>query len=449
MIDHRWLHFLPESIRIRFEGRHVLQKIIGNTGWLVFDKILRLCVGLVVGAWVARYLGPAQFGLWSYVLAFTALFGTFASLGLDSIVVRELVRSPEKSHEILGTAYGLKLAGGGFTMLLTLLVISFLRPEDPLAVWLVALSSAGFIFQSFNIIDLYYQAHIQSKYTVCAANLSFVLVTIVKIALIVNKAPLIAFACVGLSEIVLTSTFLLVTCFFSGLNLRRLSFKRNLALKLLTDSWPLIFSGLAVMIYMRIDQIMIGQMLGDVQVGIFSAAVRISEVWYFIPVSIASSVFPVIISKKGQNEGLYQQSLQTLFDVMAFLGLGASLILTFASPYVMQWLYGASYAAAAKILSIHVWSGIFVSLGVASGSWLAAENLQSFSLYRTVAGGAVNVLLNLILIPKYGIIGAAYSTLISYGVAAFCLVFFQRTGKCGFMMLLAFLPCKKFLLNRS
>ncbi|MCR4321033.1 MAG: oligosaccharide flippase family protein, partial [Candidatus Brocadiaceae bacterium] len=142
-----------------------LQNILVNTGWLFADRILRMGVGLFVGVWVARYLGPEQFGLYSYALAFVSLFGAFATLGLDGIVVRDIVRDPACKYETLGTAFVLKLIGGSLTFLLVIIAISLLRPHDRLTHWLVGITAVGMIFQAFDTIDFWFQSQVKSKYT--------------------------------------------------------------------------------------------------------------------------------------------------------------------------------------------------------------------------------------------------------------------------------------------
>lgn len=164
---------IPSFIRIRLEGRTALQKILANTGWLFVDKILRMGVGLLVGVWVARYLGPEQFGLYNYALSFVALFSAFATLGLDGIVVRDIVRDPSYKNEILGTAFILKLLGGISTLILAVGAVSLLRPHDNLTRWLVGIIAAGTIFQAFDVIDFWFQSQVQSKYTVYAKNVAF------------------------------------------------------------------------------------------------------------------------------------------------------------------------------------------------------------------------------------------------------------------------------------
>ncbi|MGO8823337.1 MAG: flippase [Desulfomonilaceae bacterium] len=423
-------------------NRPTLQKVISNTGWLFADRILRMGVGLFVGVWIARYLGPDQYGLWSYALAFTALFGAFGSLGLDNIVVRDIVKYPEEVDTLLGTAFGLKLMGGLVTLIIVLGTITLIRPQQPLLFWLVCLSASGFVFQSFNVIDFYFQAKIQSKFSVYAMNLAFLIITLVKVALLIFHAPLIAFGMAGLAEVILSTIMRIILYRFNHLSIKHWRFTTQIATGLLKNSWPLMLSSMAIMVYMRIDQIMIGQMLGDKDLGLFSAAVRISEVWYFVPIAIVSSVFPTIVMNEAKNEVLRYQRLQKLFNLMASLGVCVAVVMTVASGQIVHILFGENYAASASVLSIQTWAGVFVCLGVASSSWLTAENLQKYSFYRTLIGAVVNVSLNFVLIPNYGIKGAAVATVISYGVSVFSIGTFTEGKTLARMMFLSFIPLR-------
>jgi PST family polysaccharide transporter len=422
-----WVKYLPAFIREKLESRHGLQAIIANTGWLFADKILRIGVGLFVGVWIARYLGPEQFGLWNFALAFAALFGAFATLGLDGIVVRELVKNPERQNELLGSAFALKLIGGAITLLIALIAISLVRSGETLTLWLVGLSAAGFIFQSVNVIDFYFQAKVQSRYTVYAANGAFVLMTLVKIALLLTSAPLIAFAWAGLGEIALTAIFLLVAYRVNHHNMREWRYDGRVVRELLKESWPLLLAGLAVMFYMRVDMVMLQQMAGDREVGIYAAATRLSEVWYFLPGVIVASVSPSIIRCRGTEPDLYISRLRRLYFLMAWLAIGVSLPLSLLSGWIISILYGVEFKEAAPVLAIHLWASIAVFLGVASSQYLLVEQLQKISFYRTLIGLVCNIALNLLLIPRMGAMGAAIATVISYFVATFSLMFFKAT----------------------
>ncbi|MDW8116784.1 MAG: flippase [Geminocystis sp.] len=438
---HRLINKMP-VIGNFVRERPTLQRIIDNIGWLTFDRVFRLGVGLFVMGWVARYLGPEQFGIWNYAIAFTSLFSAFATLGLDGIVVRELVNHPEKTEELLGTAFILRLIGGFIAFILSIGGAFLLGNTDTLTLSLIALSAGGFVFQAFMVIDYYNQAKIMSKYTVWAQNGAFLIMSVVKVILLIVKAPLLAFALAGLAEIILGSVFL--TFFFFGsysFSFKILNFNFELAKSLLKDSWPLMLSGIAVMIYMRIDQVMIKEMLGDREVGLYSAAVRISEIWYFIPMAIASSVFPKILEYKKASEELYYKRLQELFYYMTWLSIAIVIFIMLSGKIVIETLFGADYIESYNVLVIHAWSGIFVSLGVASSGWYLAEGLVNMSFYRTALGCVVNIIFNLILIPKFLIIGAAISTLIGYASAGYLFdAFSHKTKKIFLLKTKSFLP---------
>ncbi|MCE2698339.1 MAG: flippase [Nostocales cyanobacterium LE14-WE4] len=397
----------------RFRG------IIANTGWLFADRILRMGVGLFVGVWVARYLGVQQFGVFNYATAFVALFSTLSTLGLDAIVVRSIVREPEKRLQILGTTFWLKLIGGIAALVLAVSSIIVVRHDDQLTISLVAILASVGIFQAFDTIDLWFQSQVQSKYTVIAKNTAFVIIALVKVTLISIHAPLIAFACTSLGEVSLGAIGLIISYKIRGYSPWLWPWSSPLAKTLLKESWPLILSGLSVMIYMRIDQIMLGQMIGDKAVGLYSAATRISEVWYFIPVAIASSVSPAIYAAKEVSEALYYQRIKQLIRMLVLISLVISVPMSLMSGKLITILFGNGYAEAGKILAIHIWASLFVFMGVATSPWFIAEGLTEFSFHRTLIGAVVNVVLNFLLIPSYGGIGAAIATVIAYAIAAF------------------------------
>lgn len=205
VMNHPWVSLLPSFIRSKLEGRLPLQRILTNTGWLTVDHILRMSVGLVVGVWVARYLGPEQFGLYSYAIAFVTLFSPLASLGLDNIAVRDIVNTPDSAKEILGTAFVLKLIGGILAFFLAVAAIIIVRPKDYLSHWMVLIIAASFIFWAFSAIDFWFKAKVQSKFTVYATGSAFLLTSMGEIGLILTKASLITFAFIYLAEIFLAA----------------------------------------------------------------------------------------------------------------------------------------------------------------------------------------------------------------------------------------------------
>ncbi len=303
-------------------------KYFKNTSWLFAEKILRMVVGLFVGIWVAKYLGPEQYGLLSYAQSFVGLFVAFATLGLDGIVVRELVKNERRRDELIGTAFWLKLIGAFAVLLILAIAINF-TSNDHYTNTLVFIIASATIFQSFNVVDMYFQARVLSKYVVYANIISLFISSMVKIALILNEAPLIAFAGMVLFDSMVLALgyvyfFLKTNNKYTNarITLANLTFKRQTAVSLLRDSWPLILSGIVISIYMKIDQVMIKEMLDSEAVGQYAAAVRLSEAWYFIPMVITSSLFPAIINAKKQSEEMYYARLQRLYDLMVWMEIG-------------------------------------------------------------------------------------------------------------------------------
>ena len=409
----------PAFIRRRIAHRPNLLRIVDNIAWLLVDKLLRMGTGLLVVVWIARYLSSEQFGLLSFATAFVSLFGAIAGLGLQGIVVRDIVRDPSRKEEILGTAAALKLIGGLIAYSCVLLAIFWLRPNDQLAKTLVAILGSAMLFNSSEITVYWFESQVLSRYTVWVQNSCFLIFAAVKVGFIVNNAPLVAFAWTTLAESVTVALLLLVILNWHGLKIGTLKITISRAKTLLSDSWPLLLSSIAVIIYMKVDQIMLGQMAGDKAVGIYSAAVRISEVWYFIPMIITSSIFPSILKAKERSESDYNQHFQHLYDLMVGITISIALPMTFLSTPLVTILFGEDFFASGPVLAIHIWSSIFVFLGVASGQWFLAENRQDLSFQRTLLGLMVNITLNIILIPSFGAAGAAIATIISYALAGF------------------------------
>ncbi|MEP1469837.1 MAG: flippase [Halieaceae bacterium] len=444
------MNLIPEFIQRRIAHRPNLVKIVDNIGWLFFDKILRMGVGLFVGVWIARYLGPEQFGLFNFAAAFVGLFATIAGLGLQSIVVRDIVRNPACTEKTLGTAAALQFCSGLCAYGLIISTIFWLRSDDVMAKLLVAVLGTAVLFKASEVAVYWFESQVLSKYTVWVQNVCFVGFAAMKVLFVLKSAPLLAFALATMAEAIVVAILMLVMLNLHGPNLRQLRITATRAKELLADSWPLLLSGIAIMIYMKIDQVMLGQMVDDEAVGIYSVAVRISEVWYFIPIMIAASVFPAILETKKRSEGQYYKRLQYLYDLVTWLSICVALPMTFLSSFVVILLFGEAYAAAGGVLAIHVWAGLFVSMGVARGKWLLAENLQNIGYWYIGLGMITNVVCNYLAIPYFGMTGAAFTTLISQAVTAIIApALFQKTRISSWMLLSSLNPTHCYRLIRS
>ncbi len=424
---------LIRIIRGKLQADQTLRKITVNTVWLTADRVVRMGIGLIVAVWVARYLGPEQFGILNYALAFVALFTAFATLGLEHISIREIVRNTDVKYDIIGTTFYLKLSGAIVACVCIGVAVTLIRPDDPLTRTVVMIVAGTLIFHAFDVIDYWFQSQVQSKYSVIARNSAFLIIAGTQVYLILRAAPLEAFAFARLAEFGIAALGLTVMYHLTRQRIAGWSGSLKTAKSLLRDSWPLLFSGIMITIYMRIDQVMIGQMVGDAEVGIYSAAVRLSEVWYFIPMAIVSSTFPSIVRAKEANEELFYTRLQRLYNLMTFLGYAVAIPATFVAGYIIESLFGSEYSAAGSMLAVLIWGGIFVNLGVARSSFLTTMNWTRLHLLSTLFGCIINVALNFILIPFYGGVGAAISSVAAYWFTAHgsCLLHpsLHRTGK--------------------
>lgn len=223
-------------------------------------------------------------------------------------------------------------------------------------------------------IKYWYESQVQSKFVVWAESAVLVLFAAIKILLILQQAPLISFALAIFAESVVLAIALIILYSIQSKTSKIWQPQLCQAKTLLRESWPLILSGLSVMVYMRIDQVMLGQMLNNEAVGIYSAAVKISEMWYFLPIAIVASVYPAIISSKEKSESLYQQRMQNLYDLMVYISVFVALIVTFSADWIVISLFGDAYSEAGFVLAVHIWIGLFVSLGVASSKWFYLKN---------------------------------------------------------------------------
>lgn len=393
-------------------------KYFRNTSWLFGGQMLRMILGLLVSVAVARYLGPKDFGLYSYVVSLVTLVGVISSLGLQNLAKRELVELPQRRESILGTCFVLSSVAAVIAYSAMLIVVSFVS-KSGLTMGLFAVFAGTLFLSPLNCIEIWFQSQLRSDLSVISSSIALLVFSVIKVGAIIFGADLLIFAYIYLFESICLCVLQVAfyNRHFGWLIAWKIEY--NLALEFLKQSWPLLLSGIAVTIYMRIDQVMLGAMLGEEAVGQYSVAVRISSVWYFIPAILATSLFPAILKARKHSAALYETRLQQYFDLNSGLAYIICVPLAFFAPWLIHILFGAQFEAAASILSVHTWGSLFVFLGVARGQYLIAEKRFMFSLVCTFVGAILNVTINYILIPVYGGIGAAVATLLSQAISAF------------------------------
>lgn len=389
------------------------RKYFANTGWMMFNQVFNLGIAFFVGVYVARYLGPTNYGLLSFAQSVTGFLTVFASLGIKELMMRNLVRQPREYATMLGTGFALQVAASLLGIGL-LYAVAPLLADDEITRMLLIILSFTTLFSSFDVIKPYFQSKVQAKKIVPVSVTQTIVSALVKLYLVYVNAELIWFAVVFVLDLLVAAVGLVLIYQRSGQKILNWHFDRAYARALLKDAWPLVLSGFVGVVYMRIDQVMIKYMLDDTQVGYYAVAVKFTSIWYFVGGIICSSLMPAVVQAKDKSQPLYLNRIQQLFELMIAIGIAIALPMTLIAYPLVNFLYGSEFAPAASVMIIHVWSLVFIFLGVASSKWLIVENLQIYNLNRTAMSAVVNVVLNYWLIPIYGIQGASFATLAAH-----------------------------------
>ncbi|QSH40363.1 flippase [Lentisphaerota bacterium ZTH] len=416
-----------------------LRKYGANTIWLFSEKIIRMLIGFTVGVYVARQLGPSKYGLLNYAISFCAIFSFISSLGLDSIVVRELVKFPENKDELLGTTFWLK-AIGVLLMLGLVCAGAFLSKNDVQTNILVLIIAAGYLFQTFQTIDFYFQAQVMSKYIAISQVVAWTLVSAGRVFFAYTGAPLMYFAVLEAANMALMSFGYLFFYIIKVSHPFHWKFKFDTAKGLLKDSWPLLLSGAAGMIYMRIDQVMIKEMLGNASNGQYAVAIRLCEIFNFLPILTCSSFFPAIIRAKKVSNKHFEHRMQLLYEAMLSLSFAIAIPIALLAQPIVLILFGKPYQGAISIVIIYIWRLPFVALGTAAGKWMIVKKLQIYSFVFVAFGAIANIVLNYFLIKALGLSGCAIATIVASVLFVVIAPFlFHKTRFASIQILKAFL----------
>jgi O-antigen/teichoic acid export membrane protein len=437
---------LPAWLRAKLAGRDTLRGAVDNSFWLFADQILRMAAGLLVGVWMARYLGPERYGWLSYALAAVGVVTSFTSLGLNAVVVRELVRAPAEAEAWMGAAFFLRAAGAavGFLACVGVAWWQALPAADVRP--LILIVALGMFFQALDVIDLRFQAKGESRVSAWVRMAACVISNAIKVALILGGASVATLAAAGIAELALSAAGLWWAARWRGWRLADWRCERARVVALLHESWPLAIGALAITVQAYADQLVIGSMLGGVELGQYAAAVRLVSVFGFVPMVVQTVAAPEITRAKRDDETLYQRRLHSLYRLMFGLFLLTALPLALLGPAAVEWLYGASFAGAATLLPWLALRLLLTNFGVARSIFITNEGLFRFALLTALAGAAVNIALNLVLVPRWGARGAIASSLASFAVTTFALEIFQPKARVNLRLMAraACLPWRPF-----
>lgn len=395
-----------------------------NVLWLIAERIGSLVLSLVVTLAVARHLMPEAFGQLSYLLALVSLVAPLMALGLNSIVSREVLSRPNKYHIIVGSSVAVRLiAGLGVAPVAIGLGYIYLPGDNSHLFAFLILSS---VFNAALVVEFWLQAHTANRYASMVRLGSLLVFSAARVMAVFSEADLATFVYLSGLELMCVAVLYMMVYHRHGGGVGQLRASWPEVGRLVRDSRWLLLSGFAAVVYLKVDQVMLGLMVDHKAVGIYAAAARISEVWYFFPAAVVTSFFPKLLTSRSSDLKLYASDLQKLNDALLYSALAVALAVSVSAGWLLPFMFGPAYEASIPVLVIHVWVGLFVFMRALLSKWFIAENLLKLSMLSQVLGALVNVALNVWLIPLYGPVGAAYATVVSYGVAGYLVLFLHR-----------------------
>jgi PST family polysaccharide transporter len=405
-------------------GPHI-RKALTSSVWLLGERAATLFLNFLVSILLARYLGPTNYGSLSYAIAFVALLSSVSYLGFGGIVVQELIEDRQSHSETMGVVIYSKLGAAVFAAILGNVIASFIV-DDERDRLLILLISFSMLFDAGLGLRLHFESLTQSRSVAVVASATSFVGAIARVAAVALAAPLWVFAAIVSAQAALAAAGYALVYRRSVGPRSRLTFSIARARHLFSKSWPLIVSFTAATIYLKVDQFMLGQMRGMADVGVYAIAARVSEVWYVVPLAIVSSIFPRLVALRSSDRPRYEQRMRESIRYLFWLGILVAAAVSIVARPLIGSLFGNEYRAAGTILAIHVWACPAVFMGMVVEKWFVTEQLLKFFIGRQLMSAAVNVGLNLLLIPKFGGVGSAVATVIAYTIAYYLSCFTSR-----------------------
>ena len=402
-------------------------KEVKNAGWLIIGKIIQMGINFFVGILTARYLGPSNYGLINYAAAYVAFFFSVCTLGINSIVVKEFIDNPSKEGEILGTSLSLRGISSVFSAI-TIVAISFvLDSNEPITKIVVALYTISLVFQIFDMFNYWFQSRLQAKYTAIASLIAYSITAIYKIILLATNQPVTLFALSTSVDYI--SIALILFYFYKKEGGKKLSFSFKYGKSLLKKSYHFILPGLMIAVYGQTDKMMLKHMINEREIGYYATAVSLCSVWCFVLSAIIDSVNPSIMKSYQDNEKSFIKYNKMLYFIVFYVSIFVSLMFTIFGKLIIQILFGEAYLPTVAPLRIITWYTAFSYLGVARNAWIVCKDRQRYLKYLYFSSAVLNVILNILFIPKYGAVGAAIASLISQISTVIIVPFFIKDLK--------------------
>lgn len=409
--------FCRKRIYIEMENKRILK----NASWIVMGRLFQMVLSLLTGIITARYLGPSNYGLINYSASYIAFFSAICTLGLDSIIVNEVIEHSENEEEIVSTIVFLRVLAGAVSIVLVQGVVIFTNPNQEILYNVNLIQSLQLLFAAFNTFSYWLQSRLESKITSLVQSFAYFVVFIYKVVILIARKSVIWFAMSNTLDLIIIAVILFAIYLKKG---KRFKLDLKLVKPLIDKGKPFLFSAVMLVVYQQTDKLMLGKMLNTSAVGLYSAALRLCDIYAFIPVAIIDTLRPVIVSEKKKSNIQYGNRLIQAYGSLIWISLMCCSFVSVFSKLGMLLVYGESYIEASKTLTIAIWYTGFSYIGGINNIWLICENKQRYVAVTTFVGAISNVLMNAVLVPAWGINGAALATLFTQVFSNIVLCFF-------------------------
>lgn len=386
-------------------------KIVKNASWIMAGRIIRMICAFFVSLLTARYLGPGNYGLIYYAIAYTTFFYSICTLGINSVLVKALVDEPSNEGETLGTTIVLQGLSSITSALMIIGIVKLIDGKEPLTVFVTTLCTIGLLFRVFEVLGCWFQAHLLSKYTAISTTIAYLLTSFYRLFLLIKGASVKWFALATAVDYFVIAVLLYM--FYKKCNGSVFSFSVNKAKKLLKMGMPFVLAGVMVSIYGNTDRLMLKQMLSEESVGYYSTAVSLCNVWVFVLTAIIDSMYPVIMESRKTNMQKFEEQNRLLYAIVFYVSVAVSLLFVILGRPIIELLYGEAYKPAVAPLRVITWYVAFSYLGVARNAWIVSENLQKYITPIYIGAAITNVILNFFMIPLWAETGAALASLVT------------------------------------
>ncbi len=423
---------IPTIILRKIESRDGMQKMTENFAWLLFDKVLKMTAVMAVNIWAYRFLGPENVGIWNYAIAFVSIFTPIANLGIDSIVVRDIVTNPLRKSELIGASFMVKLFGAIVMTILCVIAIKLRRPDDVEMLYYVLIIASSNIFLAFDAIDLFNQSELNSKYTVLSKSIGYIVCAGLKIGLILNNLSLEWFIWMQFVENAIGAIFLVYWYQKRGEKIQTWKLDWRTAQNLLSQSWPLILTSIMMFTQQNIDQVFLGDWINENELGQFSTAAKLIALFGFIPMIIQSTVAPEIAKAKKHSEELYLLKMNKVYQLMFIVSVLIIAMCFIFGKWMVILLYGTEYTQAGLLMGLMSIRLVFVNYGVAKTLYITNNQLFRYFLLTGIVGAGLNIGLNIVLIPIYASNGAVWASIISLFVSIILIDLFNPHSRANF-----------------